>query len=38
LPAAPLASAHDPAGDDDDDDEEAVPTLDMQASDDEGSN
>jgi len=37
LPAAPLASAHDPA-DDDDDDEEAMPTLDMQASDDEGSN
>jgi len=38
LPAAPLASAHDPAGADDDDDEEAVPTLDLQASDDEGSN
>ena len=36
LPAAPLASAHDPV--DDDDDEEAMPTLDMQASDDEGSN
>lgn len=37
LPAAPLASAHDPV-DDDGDDEEAMPTLDMQASDDEGSN